>query len=375
MIDFNKRLEALKERRQGSRERALVESLSPMEVGGALVSGKDVRLKEAHERLKESAGIRYAIGSMASVDAKSTEVSIRVGAQVADNVVKRLTTAGENVESRLQGSVALDIHIKGHSDVDMLVLVYKPINIELPKVDGTKYGPSTDPRPIENIVRDVRNKSEGILTRGYPAAVVDCSGNKSIAVEGGSLARKVDIVPAIWYDTINYQKNGHEFYRGVKIYHKGNHQLILNSPFMHIALINQQDGERDGNLKRVARLLKNMIADMPDYKKRKAKKISSYDLASIAYNMNERLDVPIYFRLGLVERTREYLTLLQTNKPLRESLYVPDTSRTIFDSVEKEEALDILATEITDLTVAIYKEIEPLKMVYDNSVLLNKLVI
>lgn len=163
MIDFEKRLKSLKDRRQGSRERALFSSLNEQAANIAVLSGQDIRKSEAFETLKESAGVKYAIGAMAAVDSQSTQVSITEGNRVADSLLKSLNRQGEDVESRLQGSVALDIHIKGHSDVDMLILVSNPINYETPSVTSNWYSPATDPRPLINIIRDVRNKSEGIL--------------------------------------------------------------------------------------------------------------------------------------------------------------------------------------------------------------------
>lgn len=374
MIDFNARLKSLKDRRQGTRVQALFDSLTTAEALSGIANGRDVRKAESYEQLKESPGIKYAIGAMAPVDAKSTEISKKEGDRVADNVIGKLTTSGENVEKRIQGSVALDVHIMGYSDVDMLVIVYSPILVEQPKVNPEVYSPSSDPRTCINIVKDVRNKSEKFLTSGFPAATVDCTGNKSIALEGGSLARKVDIVPAIWFDSRAYQESPYEFLRGVDIYHKRDHKLIRNYPFKHIALVNVEDNRYKGNLKRVTRLMKNVVADMPDYKKSKAKKLSSYDLTAIAYNMEQRLDVPDFFRLSLVEKTREYLTFLLSNGTVRNGLIVPDGTRRVFDNEAKVEALEILSAEISDLTKAITKEINPWIAETDSSPLMKKVV-
>lgn len=372
MIDFEKRLKSLKERRQGSRERAIYESMDSISASRAVLSGVDVRKSEGFETLKEPVGVQYAIGSMAAVDAKSTEVSKREGDRVADSLIKSLKNRGESVTKRLQGSVALDIHIKGHSDVDMLIVVTNPVNIEHPKIEPNLYSPATDPRRLINIAKDVRIKSEVILPINFPKVDVDCSGNKSIALNGGSLARKVDIVPAIWFDSIKYQKSGKEHDRGIKIYHKEDHEFILNYPFTHIKYVNDRDGLYSGNLKCVVRLMKNMVADMPDYKKRVAKRLSSYDLAAIGYHMNRDLELPTYMRLGLVEKTRSHLSLLLGAKEYRESLYVPDGSRKIFDSEEKAGALEILAKECEDLASSIFKELKPFQSTYDPSVIVNK---
>src|SRR5690606_10185249 len=141
MIDFENRLKSLKERRQGSRERAIFESMDSFAANQAILTGRDVRKREFFETLNESAGVKYAIGAMAAVDEAATKVSIREGERVADSLIKSLSSEGESVTKRLQGSVALDIHIKGHSDVDMLILVTNPVNVELPKVVPNGYLP------------------------------------------------------------------------------------------------------------------------------------------------------------------------------------------------------------------------------------------
>ncbi len=374
MIDFENRLKSLKERRQGTRERAIYESMDSFTANSAIQRGVDVRKSESFENLNEVAGVKYAIGAMAAVEPASTKVSIDEGNRVADSLINSLQNSGESVTKRLQGSVALDIHIKGHSDVDMLIIVTNPVNIELPKVNPNGYSPATDPRSLINIAKDVREKSERILPANFPKTEVDSSGNKSIALEGGSLRRKVDIVPAIWFDTIKYQRSGLESDRGVKIYHKADHEFHLNYPFTHIKMINDRDSLYSGNLKSVIRLLKNMIADMPDYKKRTVKNLSSYDLAAIAFHMNTDLNVPSYMKLALVEKARAHLAILNSVKAYRDTLDVPDGSRKIFNEESKTEALEILTNEISDLAKAIYEELKPFSHSYDANVILNKSV-
>ena len=376
MIDFKKRLESLKERRQGSRERAIFESLGmeSYSANKAILSGQDIRSQEKFETLNEANGIKYTIGAMSPVDTKSTEISIKEGNRVADSLIQSLETQNEFVTKRLQGSVALDIHIKGHSDVDMLIIPTNTVNAEKPYVKENYYTTSKDQRSLIEIARDIRNKSEKILPKNFPKVDVDCSGNKSIALSGGSLLRKVDIVPAIWFDSRKYQTTQLESDRGIKILHKADNTLILNHPFTHIKLVNDKDELYSGNLKCIIRLMKNLVADMPDHKKRITKKLSSYDLASIAFHMNDKLSAAYYMRLSLVEKTRLHLNDLISNKYLRESLIVPDGSRKIFDNQEKTDALAILAQEMTDLAKSIYSELKPFHASYDSNVLLNKSV-
>jgi len=220
---------------------------------------------------------------MSPVDPKSTRVSVEEGERVADSLISSLKTRGINATKRLQGSVALDIHIKGHSDVDMLIILTDTILIQ-PPVKSGNYVDATDSRPMVEIVSELRSESENKLQSRYPQVTVDCTGDKSIAMEGGSLKRKVDIVPGCWHDNHQYQVSKMESDRGIRIYHKTDHQLLGNLPFKHIKKVEDRDAMYSGNVKRVARLLKNMIADMPEYKKTVAKKLSSYDIAAIAYN-------------------------------------------------------------------------------------------
>lgn len=366
MISFEKRLKSLKDRRQGSRERALLEN------NLSIYDSRDLRTKELYEGLAESAPIKYAIGAMAAVDKRSTQISIEEGERVANTLISMLSSAGISAEKEIQGSVALDIHIEGHSDVDMLVLKSDIVLVQTPTINGSICAPS-DTRPMKDIIRELRQQSELKLTSRYYQVDVNCSGNKSIALSGGSLQRKVDIVPACWFHSHDYQRSELKHHKGVDIYHKGEHKLIRNQPFLHMKRVNDKDLFSSGNLKKVVRLMKNLIADMPDYKKRIAKELSSYDITAICYDMNDQLTCPAYFSLGLVEKLRAHLTILVDIPALRNAIEVPDGSRKVFDSEEKIEALKTLHREVTDLAVSIYKTLNPFSQdIYKSNSLLQK---
>lgn len=368
MINFEDRLARLKNRRQGTAERDRLEK-------GLYAFSGDFRTVESHEKLHESAAIKYVIGAMAAVSAESTKISQSEGERVATTLIELLKTSGINAEMRLQGSVALDIHIEGHSDVDMLILKADVFTYQGPALQGTNYVDASDQRPMVDIVSEIRTQSEAKLKSRYHAAEVNTSGNKSISISGGSLKRKVDIVPSCWHDTHDYQRTKFDHFRAVRIYDKSNHSLIENKPFLHIKKINDRDNIYSGNLKKVVRLMKNVVADMPDYKKNKAKKLTSFDIASIAFNMNELLACSQYLPLALLEILRSYLLFLSNFEEPRNSLTTPDESRKIFNSAEKIEALKILSTEINDLAIAVQKSISPHSYNYDSETLKRKQVI
>ncbi|MGR5478136.1 hypothetical protein ACPV5A_13125 [Vibrio chagasii] len=370
MIDFETRLGKLKERRHGSFSTTILKAAG-LESNQATFDSLS-NVSESYESLKESAAIKYTIGAMMEVDPEYTKVSVRTGERVAETLTSLLSTDGKSVVYRMQGSVPLNIHIKGHSDVDMLIINQPDILVQYPKKQSSNYLPPTDKRPMEDVLKDLREQCEKRLTNRYPQVSVDCSNAKSIAMEGGSLQRKVDIVPACWFDTLEYQESWQEIHRGVKIYHKKDHELIGNSPFKHIHLVNQKDAFYGGNLKKLVRLLKNLVADMPDGKKSVAKELSSFDLVSIVYIMNDLLICSEYTPLLLVDRLLTQLTALIENPLSAASVKVPDGSREIFDNEDKISALRIIHAEIESLRDSIYKDLTQGAMVFDSQKLVDK---
>lgn len=368
MINFDNRLVRLKNRRQGTAER------DRLDKGFYSLSG-DYRPTEPHEKLHENTAIKYVIGAMAPVSYDSTRISREEGERVATTLVDMLKTAGISTEMRMQGSVMLDIHIEGYSDVDMLILKTDIITIQTPELIGSNYFDASDKRLMVDIIKELRLACEAKLTSRYHAADVNISGNKSIALTGGSLRRKVDIVPACWHDTHDYQRTKLEHFRAVKIYDKSNHVLIENKPFLHIKLVNDRDFLYGGNLKKVTRLMKNVIADMPDGKKSQAKALTSFDIAAIAYAMNENLFCSQYLPLTLLENLRVFLLIIAYIDVRRDKLLVPDESRLIFNSQEKVEALKVLYNEVNELAESVQKALNPYQVEYDGNLLKNKQII
>lgn len=365
MINFDDRLVKLKDRRQGTAERDRLEK-------GISIFNLDFRTNENYEQLNENSAIKYVIGSMAAVSKESTDISIAEGERVATTLIGLLETARVSTEFKMQGSVALDIHIEGYSDVDMLILKKGIVGVETPTIGN--YSKPSDPRSLLEIVQEIRTESEAKLTSRYHAAEVNCNGSKSIALSGGSLKRQIDIVPSCWYDSLRYQQTLMEHDRPVKIYDKSNHCFIENSPFLHIKRVNDKDEQYGGNLKKVIRLMKNIRADMPDYKKRTAKALSSYDLAGIAYHMNDDLLCSQYLPLALLERVRRYLSLLVSSQAMRDLIYVPDDTRKVFNEDPKFAALVTLFDEVDALAKAIQKAIEPTSYTYNSDSLTSRMV-
>jgi len=364
-MDFSSRLDALKKRREGPSSSISMEAFDTV-TGTA--SNREFR-KSLFESVQESDGVKYAFVAMSAVDADDTAISIQEGERVASSLSKSLASEGIHVDTKLQGSVGLDVHIKGYSDVDMLVLVKDTILIQSPRVEPSRYCSPPDSRPMKTIVGDLRARAEIILPKNFPAVDVNVNGPKSIALEGGSLQRKIDIVPAAWYHTTAYQTSRLEHDKAVKIFNKTDQSFIVNYPFLNRKTINDADALVGGNIKRVVRLLKTLQSDS-DYLA--IRNINSFDVLSIAYDLRDNLNIPAYQQLGLVDVLRERLQFLMENKAYRDSMSTPDLTRKVFDNENKIEALTLLYLECNDLADSLVREISPYLGRYNKEVLFNK---
>jgi hypothetical protein len=137
--------------------------------------------------------------------------------------------------------------------------------------------------PIQELT-NIRRICEDCLAEVFPAADVDCEGGKCVSIKGGSLARKVDVVPASWVHTQNYEatRTIYEAYakrfKGINVLDKDNLTLIQNFPFLHNARIDERDKEASGNLRRLIRLVKSIRSDADD-----TINVSSYHIAGLCY--------------------------------------------------------------------------------------------
>src|SRR5581483_12009104 len=79
-------------------------------------------LTEDYQKRAESnqPNTRYALGAMQEVSPEYTRVSLETAQRVGRQLEQGLTSAGYHVDFRLQGSVPLNTHIRGVSDVDLL---------------------------------------------------------------------------------------------------------------------------------------------------------------------------------------------------------------------------------------------------------------
>ncbi|NKA35911.1 hypothetical protein ACQVRY_13740 [Ralstonia pseudosolanacearum] len=296
---------------------------------------------------------RYAIGAMQAVGQKYTEVSEQTGERVASQLRDRLAKAGIDAEFRLQGSVPLNVHIKRVSDVDVLAITknfYTYNNTGARALRGGYTNPSQ--RTSSGILSNLRQQVELDLDDAFPAAKVDKTGAKAVKVSGGSLQRSVDVVPAHWYDTKEYQASGRQADRAVTIYNKKTGETIDNLPFLHIERVGSRCDSINGGLRKAIRLCKSVKADSD-----RDIQLSSYDIAAIMYHADmSALRLGQYSDLAVLSETQRHLDALYRDPIAAGRLWVPDGSRVIFDTAEKRNWLLWLSVEMDELLKNVYQE-------------------
>jgi hypothetical protein len=343
-VDYDRRLRALVERRT-----APVELLAKAARLGKALSEADYSraspIYEVYNRLgAETSAVRYAVGAMARVDPKYTAITYEEGNRVKNQLEKTLSAADAACDFDYQGSVTNDTHIKSYSDIDLLAITCRFRTLEPPQRPASPYKGD----PVEEL-KAIRSTSCGCLREAFPAAEVDDSGAMSVTICGGSLCRKIDVVPANWYDTNDYAQSQAKRFRAIQVLNINTGERIKNMPFLHNYLLDVRDRETTGGLRKVIRLMKSLKYDSGHVS------LSSYDLAAIGYNMPEyELSSGPGDELALLARLKTFLDSLIVHPELRMEMLVPNGSRKVFvDGHATIRGLDELRLEVDDLVEAV----------------------
>lgn len=349
--DIGKRLQQLKSRRSGT------DRLDRLSTQDGLHAIAKSLIEEGYvRRAPNQRYTQYAIGAMQAVDDEYTRISIAEAERVGNQLDNGLTNLGISVSFRLQGSVPCNLHIRGVSDVDILVLDDRFLTYD---TAGAKARDGWFTSPIAytplSALLTLRSSSEKILKDKFPAAKVDTSGSKAVKLSGGSLRRPVDVVLSHWHDTADYQSSGNQADRGVKVLDKSVPESILNMPFRHIDRISQRDLMARAGLKKAIRLCKNVKADAIE----EGTKINlpSFDIASAMWHADvNALAAGSLYELAIVAEATRHLDYLARNLSHAQTLLVPDGSRAVFNTTEKLEGLVQLSLEMDDLALQISRE-------------------
>ncbi|WP_152048818.1 nucleotidyltransferase family protein [Aureimonas psammosilenae] len=357
--DIGKRLSSLKTRRRGTDRLGRIAT----DTASDIYAKRD--LTERYEQLADGKPYtRYALGSMQQVDPDYTRIGIEEATRVGNQLNKQLPSEGVAVAFELQGSVPCNIHIRGVSDVDLLVLRTEFVTYD--STPGLNSYTSTNYTPLAAL-RQLRTSSERILKSSFPKADVDTTGAKAIAISGGSLRRPVDVVPSHWHDTADYQRTYDKDDRGVKILDNKQGVTLLNMPFRHIKLVTTHDIHALYGLKKAIRLCKHVKNDAIE--EGRTINYSSFDLASTLWHANMNAFAAGYKNeLAILIEARRFMDELYHNVDKAKSLLVPDGSRKIFDAEAKIEGMKIMSYELDDLAKEVaFEQASYAKVLYEHN--------
>lgn len=320
--------------------------------------------REVYERLVgEDTSVRYAVGAMQPIDPAYTQKTIEERTRVENQLAEGFRAAGLYVGFDYQGSVTNDTHIRVYSDVDLLTVEQRSYGIEPPNPPIPAYNgdPTRD-------LREIRSKTIGILRPAFPAATVDQSKGKCVSISGGSLKRKIDLVACELWHTVEYVKSQQKHWLGIRVLDNDSGGRVPNKPFLHNKRIDELDFETRGGLRKVIRLFKSL-----KYDEQNTISVSSYDLASIAYNVFPNwLKVLSGQDLLLVSQARDFLGYLVSNAEYRNLLEVPNKMRKVFGAGGATEnglkqlysAMNTLVKEIEGELSRSYRKLQEARIEY-----------
>ncbi|WP_060941428.1 nucleotidyltransferase domain-containing protein [Prevotella corporis] len=238
--------------------------------------------------------VKYVKSAMAAVDADYTNKTKEAGTCVKQHLKGTL----QHVSYEYQGSVMTDTHIKGASDIDLLVLSEKFYGTEIDKVrvelqNQAKYSQYQINR-LQNYnnafslyqgdstqdLAQLRSDIEEIMTATY--SLCDIDNSKAVKITNQHLHRDVDIVTSSWFQSLDYVLEGMpQERRGINIYNKEKgYAEGPDYPFLSISRINSRSAKTQGRLKRMIRFLKNVRTDS-DYDI----PLNSFEINAICYSI------------------------------------------------------------------------------------------
>ncbi len=320
-------------------------------------------INEVYKRIAENEAVKYAVGAMQPIDPAYTKNTYAEGDRVQKHLENGFSLSRIGAVFRYQGSVTSDTHIRAHSDIDLLTIHTAFYSLEPPLQPTVPYAGD----PVADLA-GMRKATVQILRAAMPSVDVDDTNGKAVALSGGTLRRKIDVVAANWFDTVEYTASRSDHLRGIMILDARKSERITNKPFLHNRRLEERDQQVRGAMRKTTRLLKSLKYDAET-----APSISSYDIASIAYRMPDSLlAVDKGQELLLVQNCESYLRCLIDDPWERARLMVPNDMRPVFcegGATEKglrelHREVAVLLRDITEGLTRSFRKLEEARVQY-----------
>lgn len=264
----------------------------------------------------------YVHEAMQPVDSKYTQNTYDQCDRVQQHLNKTISVNHSGIEYAYQGSVPLNTHTRRHSDVDMLIITGRYYSLKPPLTPTFPYSGNA-----VNDMIELRKDIVSSIETGFPAVKIDDTGGKAVAISGGSLNRKIDLVPAAWLYNSQSNNSSDLTYRGIKLYDKHEKERIENYPFLHLYLCNNKDLRVQGRFKKLVRYIKNVRKDSEQ-----KIDISSYDATSLIYHQtdSELISTPNN-PAALSGAVETFLKRVIFDETFQKTATVPNGTRLLFD--------------------------------------------
>jgi hypothetical protein len=263
--------------------------------------------------------------AMKGVDQEYTLKSKLAGERVKNHLIKDSV----NADFEYQGSVMTNTHIRGYSDIDLLVITKAFYGRDWHKLE--EYNSSEDKRRsllqeqvnliqselststfqgnVIETLHNLRLHCEQVMSSEY--SICNIENPKSITITNKSLWRNVDVVIANKYDDLQSVLNKKGVQRGVQIYNKDARERGPGDyPFLKIHRINERGTATQGRIKKMIRFLKH-VKSLSD----KEPDLSSFEISSICY------DIPVETYADLSFSKLVGVILLQLDRIVRDRNY------------------------------------------------------
>lgn len=306
---------------------------------------KEARLAKAMLSPGARDALDYFTESAEPVPADYTAKTFDECARVQNQLAHAYDTAGLPVSFDHQGSVTNNTHIRFHSDIDLLTVTGKFCGLRSPLKPTIPYPGD----PVADLLA-IRTTTVGALRGAFPAAKVDDGKSRCVAISGGSLSRKVDVVACNWLHTEAYAQLPQKRLLGIEVLDTNGPRRVPNFPFLHNARIEERDIATAGALRRCIRIAKSV-----KYDSEQQIGFSSYDIASVCYNM------PLGSLVGqsdvsLAINFARFAFELLNDSAKRDGVMVPNDTRPVFGGQEGaspselrklvDEVLELLTTAL-----------------------------
>ena len=312
------------------------------------ISLNESALSKSFDSFEMPQNLKYLLESMRPIDKRYNEITLQASENVKNHLERELRLHFGR-DYRTQGSVVCGTNILLHSDIDLLSIIARYFYLHPSLPNNSPYNDSDPKIDIEELREQVTKIMKSIYEQ------VDTSGSKSISIFNKHLKRKVDIVFAYWFNSVQYDQHGDEYYRGVQLYDfSAKEKASPDYPFAHIQSVNSKGSATNDGSRRGIRLLKNLKVDS-DQKI----DLSSFQLTSIVHSIdNSKLMYGVGADWNIAKAISQEMNTLIEIETYRKQAKSPNGTEYPFYADNTVSEMKKLKADLDELLIDTAREIQ-----------------